>query len=391
MNQNSNRRAASRSENKKQSAKKPNLQGQMRALQQEIRYVANKTQIPSRRRARNLVPSAVRSVRDTNVAQSAAVAYARGFGQQDPLIERVPGSDSVRIRKRELVTSIATPAAAQSAFNIAATLALNPGIPATFPWLSTQAAGWEQYKFRKLRFDYYTRTATSTVGSIMLVPDYDASDPAPTSEQQAMDYKDAKEEAPWVVEFCCDLTPSALHPSGKKYIRQGAVANTDIKTYDAGTFYVCTTDATTASQNWGKLFVEYDVELSVSQLPQIAFGSAVGTSTTATTTSSLNGMLYLTQSNGIVLQGTGNTLTVTGMIPGFEYVLSWGSTAATAVLTVVSTLSGATIKNNFQGAAGSTVCTFTAVTNSTNFTLAATVANPATSLISVCAIPTAPL
>lgn len=390
MNPNNKRSATSRTQNRKPNVK-PNLQSQMRSLQQEIRSMANKTQIPSRRRVRNLTPSAVRNVIDTNVAQSGAVSYAKGFGQSNPIIERVPGSDSVRIRKRELVASIATPGSGYASFAIAQTLALNPGIPAAFPWLSTQAAGWEQYRFHKLRFDYYTRTATSTVGSIMLVPDYDASDPAPNSEQQAMDYKDAVEEAPWIVEFCCNLTPSALHPSGKKFIRQGAVANTDIKTYDAGTFYVCTTDATVGSQNWGKLFVEYDVELSVSQLPQVAFGSAAGTSTTATTANALAGMSYVVQSNGITLQGTSNTLTVNGMNSGFEYVLTWGSSASTAVLTLASISFGATIKNNFQGAAGATCATFTATSNSCALVLAATVANPATSFISIAAIPTASL
>jgi len=363
------------------------------ALVQELnalRSASRKRSGQGRKRGNNLAPSAVRAIRDANVATSASVAYSRGFSQANPIVERVAGSDSVRIRKRELVASIATPSSGASAFSVASTLALNPGLPGSFPWLSTQAGGWEQYKFNRLRFDYYTRTATTTVGSVMLVPDYDASDSAPTSESQAMDYKDAKEEAPWVVEFCCDLTPSALHPGGvPKYIRQGAVANTDIKTYDAGTMYVCTVDAASVSANWGKLFVEYDVVLSVSQLPTLAFGSAVGTSTTATTTAALAGMTYLTQINGLTLIGTGNSLNVNGTIPGFEYVLSWGSTAATAVLTVSSVTSG-TIKSNYSGGTGSAVATITANSSSFQATLAATVANPATSLISIAAIPTAP-
>jgi len=151
---------------------------------------------------------------------------------------------------------------------------LNPGMSSTFPWLSTQAQAWESYRFNKLRFCAYTRCATSVPGSLMLIPDYDAADAAPATEQIASSYEDVEEGVPWK-DSCAVLKPAAMHALGpRKFIRQGALsANQDIKTYDAGSLFVGTTDGTAV--NWSKLWVEYDVTLFTPQLP--SGGAYVGT------------------------------------------------------------------------------------------------------------------
>jgi len=193
--------------------------------------------------------------------QAAAAAYAKGQRSAEP---RIRGSfRSTRISHRELVTSVS----GTSAFTVANTFALNPGLATSFPWLSTQALGWEQYKFHRLRFCYYSRCSTATPGSMMLVPDYDAADASPATEIVASAYRDVVEEVPWVTEFCCDLDPKAMiEPGDRKYVRTtGLAANLDVKTYDSGQLFVCTTDG--SATNWGKLWVEYDVEFFVPQLP----------------------------------------------------------------------------------------------------------------------------
>jgi hypothetical protein len=100
----------------------------------------------------------------------------------------------------------------------------------------------------------------------MLVPDYDAADAAPTTEQIASAYRDVEEEVPWTPEFSCNLNVAAMHPDGRrKFVRYGSLAaNLDIKTYDVGNMFVCTTDG--SATNWGKLWVEYDISLFVPQL-----------------------------------------------------------------------------------------------------------------------------
>jgi len=274
---------------------------------------------------------------------SAAAAYATGQRSQPPSI--VASRDSSRIVHRELVGSIT----GSTAFSVVNELALNPGIAATFPWLSSQALAWEQYRFNKLRFCYYTRTGSSTPGSMLLVPDYDAADAAPGSEQIASSYEDVAEDAPWK-DICCELRPSAMHSMGpKKYVRTGPLAaNLDIKTYDAGNLFPCTTDGTAVS--WGKLWVEYDVSLFVPQLPPVGLPSSVATGQHFPPASNLTpttaNMLGATPtSNGSALVTVAGSV-VTFVTPG-NYLLSYTVTGGTS-----------TGANPVIGAGGTALATF---------------------------------
>lgn len=213
---------------------------------------------------------------------SVAAAYASGQRSKAPQIHAA--KDRVRIIHRELVASVT----GSVAYAIASTFALNPGQAATFPWLASQAQGWERYRFNKLRFCYYTRTGSNIPGSVQIIPDYDAADAAPVSEQIASSYEDVEEDVPWK-DIECTLRPSALHALGPtKFIRTGLLAaNQDIKTYDAGNLFLATTDGTAVP--WGKLWVEYDVELITPQLnPSGASQQAAqGLSSSAPTTASM--------------------------------------------------------------------------------------------------------
>ena len=170
------------------------------------------------------------------------------------------GPRSIRIVHRELVGTVSS---TSDVFNVAP-YNLNPGDPQTFPWLHVQAQAWEQYRFHKLVFEFVTRSPTTTPGSVFLVPDYDSSDAPPLSEQKAMSYQGAVENAPWT-NFSCALVPASMHSMGqRKYTRTGAHIG-DVRTSDVGVMYVGT--AGTPIATLGKLWVSYDVELFVPQLP----------------------------------------------------------------------------------------------------------------------------
>jgi hypothetical protein len=225
-----------------------------------------------------------------------AAAYAKGQRSSAPRIEAT--RDQVRIVHRELVGSVT----GSTAFTILQTIALNPGLSASFPWLATQAQAWERYRFNRLRFCYYTRTGSNIPGSVMLIPDYDAADAAPVSEQVASSYEDVEEDAPWK-DIECDLRPSSLHAIGpSKFIRVGALlANQDIKTYDAGNFFLATVDGTAVS--WGKLWVEYDITLMTPQLNPAGGGAIAAQgvfSATPTTASMLQTPTIAPNSSSIV-------------------------------------------------------------------------------------------
>lgn len=202
-------------------------------------------------------------------AVSAPVSMASTVSNVQPRIN-YSGRNSCRIAHRELIATI------NHSVNFATTkFEINPGLAATFPWLAPMAAQWEQYRFVKLAFHYVTRTATTTIGSVLLAPDYDASDPAPSSEINMASYQDNVEDVPWK-NLSCTLNPSSMHViQQRKYLRTAAApVGTDLKLYDAGNFFVGTTGGV-GTDAIGKLYVEYDVEFFI---PQKTGGSAGGAS-----------------------------------------------------------------------------------------------------------------
>jgi len=203
--------------------------------------------------------NAMKQKRGALQQKSVAAAYASGQVGKAPSINY--GKDSCRVVHRELVTSVT----GSTAFTVQNSLALNPGISATFPWLATMAQAWEEYRFNKLKFCYYTRTGSNVPGSMMMAPDYDAADAAPINEQVASSYEDVAEDAPWK-DIECNLPSKRLNGNqAHKFIRTAALANNlDIKTYDSGNMHIITLDGTAVP--WGKLWVEYDVEFYIPQL-----------------------------------------------------------------------------------------------------------------------------
>jgi len=236
-----------------------------------------------------------------------SVAYSSQQRGRQPNIRM--NAKSCRVIHKELVSSVV----GTSAFSILASnsLSVNPGLPASFPWLSSIASSWERYRFHKLRFCYYTRCASSTAGSMMIAPDYDAGDVAPATEQIMSSYSDVVEDAPWK-NIVCELRPQSMFGMAKElYVRNGPLAaNLDIKTYDAATVFLATTDG--GATNWGKVFVEYDVEFFIPQLPSqgIVFGGAVNGANTITAANPF-GILPVVdaQANGISMDAA-STLTI---------------------------------------------------------------------------------
>jgi hypothetical protein len=156
-----------------------------------------------------------------------------------------------------------TPINGSIGFAVNTRLYINPGLAATFPWLSEQAKRWQQYRFNKLIFRYITRTSTSTIGSVILSPDYNAIETVPLSDSEASNTQDAVENSPWT-EISCRLDPKAMFPFGpRKNIRNSLVTG-DLSNYDAGRMFICTSGMANVNQV-GRLYVEYDVELFVPQ------------------------------------------------------------------------------------------------------------------------------
>jgi hypothetical protein len=267
-----------------------------------------------------------------------AVAAAYSTGQSSVPADIKATRDSCRVVHRELVASIS--GGSTTAFAVASTLALNPGISSTFPWLSSLAVNWEMYRFNRLGVRYYTRCGSGTAGSVIMSPDYDAADPAPSTELVASSNMGAVEDAPWKDQFL-NLRPAELHALGpKKYVRSVALAaNLDLKTYDAGNVFICTVDSAAAA-GWGKIWVEYDVTFYSPQVnPQAINSLFLHVSGVTPTSTSLMGT-QTTESASLVNPAVVSGEVVTFLVAG-TYLIVYNATATTSLTVTANPVAGA--------------------------------------------------
>jgi hypothetical protein len=137
------------------------------------------------------------------------VASNTTVGMQTPMASQIPmmhtEDGSTRIKKREYIGDIPmTPGFARIIFT------LNPTSPQTFPWLSTIAANYEQYKFLGVSFGFRSLTANAlgstgnpALGSITLATQYDVYDTPITTKVQANNA---------LFSTSCKPSESMLHP-----------------------------------------------------------------------------------------------------------------------------------------------------------------------------------
>jgi hypothetical protein len=250
---------------------------QFKQLLNEIKQASGKVPArPARRARRNAVargqqPSALRALRSLNLRDRYAdysAINATGMGDEvgapvtlsrrmltaKPRMVTKPGQ-SFRVRHRELVNASV---AGSTSFTVQSTLAINPGLAATLPWLAPQAQQWEQYICHQLHVIWVPIAPTSTAGDIMISPEYDASEPVPTTETQLVDSADTVVDSCWNSIVCC-LDPLAMKGFGpRRFVRACAIAG-DIKTFDVAKVYVASNNET-GTTAIGKLYVEYDFE-----------------------------------------------------------------------------------------------------------------------------------
>jgi len=321
----------------------------------------------------------------TSVASAYATAQLTG---QAHIVQQ--SMDSCRIRHRELVASIT----GSTPFTVSNTFSINPGLAASFPWLSVQAQGWEKYRFNSFKVCAYTRTGSNVPGSELLIPDYDAADSAPVNEQIASSYHGTAEDAPWK-DICCVFDSKRL--GMERFVRSGNLAaNLDIKLYDVANFYVATVDGTAV--NWSKLWFEYDITLINQQLPA---GGPSGSGTLV----SAGGSIAAATPFGAVPVSTGsynlsgaatNVLTASGLNIGSEYMLSISSVGTVITGYANGGATGSTqvtdlfVGFNSAATRGAYVQTFTANASTVTVTINVTATTITNSYVVLSALTPAP-
>jgi hypothetical protein len=140
----------------------------------------------------------------------------------------------------------------------------NPGLPGSFPWLSGLAPNFEKYFVRKLRVEYETAQSTFAPGMVMFAPEFNVSDPLPTTKTELLEYAFAARAPVWK-NFSMDLPSSSIMNFKDYYVRTGPV-NTDLKLYDPLYITVATDAVSTDLAYCGELWFSYEIEF---KLPQI--------------------------------------------------------------------------------------------------------------------------
>nr|UJQ92677.1 MAG: hypothetical protein [Narnaviridae sp.] len=190
------------------------------------------------------------SVTQKQGSVSAPVAINRSYQQRST-------NQSIRIRETERIGTVQ----GSSNFSVVGNFPLNPGLPASFPWLSATASQYEKYRVHKIVYRYKNLKGTASDGNILMAFDFDSLDSAPTSAIQMTQYTRCTDGSPWRI-FEMSVPPSNL----ELYTRSGIPAGSDLKTYDMGRLFVAAEGCADGSAH-GYLEVEYDIELLKKQSP----------------------------------------------------------------------------------------------------------------------------
>lgn len=186
------------------------------------------------------------------------------------------------MRHREYITDIYSAggsANTPSVFNNQ-TFSINPGQSGTFPWLSSIAGKFDQYRLEGMLFEYKSLysdavvTQNGSIGSVILATEYNAGAVAFVSKQQMENYQFAQS---------CKPSHNVLHPIEcarsqtvlpELYVRPAAVPiGEDVKTYDFGDFQIASVGiplgAAGAPVPLGELWCTYQIAMLKPKIPGV--------------------------------------------------------------------------------------------------------------------------
>jgi len=225
------------------------------------------------------------------------------------------GDGSISLCKREFLTDLS----GSTAFTVQQTIAINPGLAASFPFLSLIASNFEVYELKGLIFEFKSTSAdalnstNTALGTVIMATTYDPADSAFTSKQQMEAYQFASSTKP---------SESILHPvecdpsqnvMDALYVRASTnPTNTDIRFYDHGTFTFATSGMQAAAVI-GELWVSYHVILKKPKIPTPIGANLLCSALipTPVTTSAHYGVTTADgTTNTLAATATGNVLTI---------------------------------------------------------------------------------
>lgn len=234
---------------------------------------------------------------------------------------------------------------------------INPGMSETFPWLSTVANAFEQYRFHGILFQFKSTSAdalnstNTALGTVIMATEYNPLHDSFASKRDMENH---------VYSTSCAPSTTALHPIecardvtvlDELFVRNVPVEGSDLRFSDIGKFQIATVGMQ-ASANIGELWVTYDIELLKPKLPD-AFTSVGPAHYAYSTTSPIvpnpnqgtptTANIFGASGNLLGLMGTGvspvdlSTNTVTFKATG-RYILMWSIQGSHTAGTFAATL-----------------------------------------------------
>jgi hypothetical protein len=203
------------------------------------------------------------------------------------------------------------------------------------------------------------------------VTDYDALDSQFASKQQAMDYRGSVRTAPWD-KVTHNTLAKERNVYNQRYVRAGAAPDgSDLKTYDVGTFQLCT-QGQDNTDVIGELYVEYEIELVGPKINSVPGQNLLGADILAGGTLS-NGNLFGTApttdpGSNLTVTLNGNTVSIAPTIGRFLVTFSvYGTGLGNLSVTLAG---GALIIDNVSATgvtnAGATIACYSMMIDITN-------------------------
>lgn len=241
-----------------------------------------------------------------------------------PVIPAMHSSgQSIIVRHKEFVASIQ----GSVDFTVQQEIVLNPGLRASFPWLSRLAGCFQQYRIRGLVFHYVptsgmaVSSTNSALGSVMLQTTYRSTEGAPANKQELLNEYWSTETVPSeTVAHPIECDPKE-NPFQIHYVRQHGLAVTDEPLlFDMARTFVCT-QGMQATNTVGDLWVTYEVELykPVVSSQVVGASASFGATLAATSAAPFSGLVYST--NGLEFPNPSNTQIIFPRVTGVYYIV----------------------------------------------------------------------
>lgn len=177
-------------------------------------------------------------------------------------------NNGVRIIEREFIGDIISSDPANTFLN--QPFRINPADSGTFPWLSTIASQFDQWRPNGIVFEFRTTSSdfngsAQGLGSVIMSTDYDVNDPVYTNKSTMTN-----------ADYACSTKPSndlyhgiecdpKQRPTELLYVLSANSADQS-NLYSLGNFQIATNGVSAAAVTLGELWVSYDITLYKKQI-----------------------------------------------------------------------------------------------------------------------------